>query len=212
MERFEKRFSAEKRRTQLLKIAVGLFCQRGFEGTTTKAIAAAAGVSEGIIFQHFATKEQLYANILDYKAKEAGVEEWEEQLREHAEREDDEALVLCMVEGILQSDRRDPQFLRLMFQAALKGNSLPKIMAQRILPLHQFLCGYIAKRQAKGVLSEMRSGSGCARHREHAQLLRARKTPNRRGCSQAAGARNGREFYAAHPGRIACQGRFSAEQ
>lgn len=149
--RIQQRFSAEKRHTQLLQIAVGLFSERGFESTTTKAIAAAAGVSEGIIFQHFATKEELYSSILDYKAKESGIEAWEEQLREYAEREDDEALVRSMVERILQSDRMDPQFQRLMFQAALNGHVLPKIMAQRILPLHQFLCDYIKRRQKKGV-------------------------------------------------------------
>jgi AcrR family transcriptional regulator len=154
-----KRFSAEERRNQLLKIAVGLFSKRGFESTTTKAIAAAAGVSEGTIFQHFATKEALYASILAYKAKESGIEAWEEKLRECAEREDDEALVFSMVEGILQSDRRDPQFLRLMLQAALKGHPLSKIMAQRILPLHQFLCSYIEKRQAKGVFRKCDPGA-----------------------------------------------------
>jgi TetR/AcrR family transcriptional regulator len=146
-----KRFPAEKRRAQLLRIAVELFSERGFEGTTTKAIAAAAGVSEGIIFQHFATKEELYSSILDYKAKQSGIDVWEEQLRGYAEREDDEALVRSMVERILQSDREDPQFQRLMYQAVLTGHPLPKIMAQRILPLHQFLCDYITKRQKKGV-------------------------------------------------------------
>jgi len=145
-----KRFPADKRRAQLLRIAVELFSQRGFEGTTTKAIAAAAGVSEGIIFQHFATKEELYSSILDYTAKESGIEAWEEQLRGYAEREEDEALVRSMVERILQSDRKDPQFQRLMYQAVLTGHPLPKLMAQRILPLHQFLCDYIAKRQKKG--------------------------------------------------------------
>lgn len=147
----KKRFPAEKRHTQLLRIAVRLFSERGFEGTTTKAIAAAAGVSEGIIFQHFATKEELYSSILDYTAKEAGIGEWEEQLRGYAEREDDEALVRSMVERILQSDRMDPQFQRLMYQAVLTGHPLPKIMAQRIMPLHQFLCDYITKRQKNGV-------------------------------------------------------------
>jgi TetR/AcrR family transcriptional regulator len=145
-----KRFSAEARHKQLLQIAVELFSQRGFEGTTTKAIAAAAGVSEGIIFQHFATKEDLYAGILDYKAKEAGMEEWQEKLRDCAEREDDEGLVFSIVEQILRSNRLDPQFQRLMYQAALNGHPLPKIMAQRILPLHNFLCGYIEQRQKKG--------------------------------------------------------------
>lgn len=154
----KKRFSAEERRKQLLQIAVELFSQRGFEGTTTKAIANAAGVSEGIIFQHFATKEDLYAGILDYKAKESGMDEWQEQLRDCVEREDDEGLVLSMVEHILQSDRADPQFQRLMCQAVLNGHSLPKIMLQRILPLHNFLCAYVAKRQKKGALQNCDPG------------------------------------------------------
>ena len=89
-----KRFSAEERRNQLLRIATGLFSDHGFENTTTKSIAAAGGVSEGIIFQHFATKEELYSGILDYKAKEAGIKEWNDQMRECVKRNDDEGLVL----------------------------------------------------------------------------------------------------------------------
>jgi AcrR family transcriptional regulator len=149
-----KRFSSEERRNQLLRIAVGLFSQRGFKGTTTKAIAVAAGVSEAVIFQHFATKEELYASILDYKAKETGLTEWEEQLRECAERQDDESLIFSMVERILKGNRRDPQFQRLMLQSALSGRPLPKVMMQRILPLHQFLCSYIAARQKQGAFQD----------------------------------------------------------
>ena len=44
-----------------------LFSERGFRGTTTKEIAQAAGVSEAIIFRHFATKEDLYTAIIDHK-------------------------------------------------------------------------------------------------------------------------------------------------
>jgi TetR/AcrR family transcriptional regulator len=149
-----KRFPAEERRHQLIRFALELFSQRGFEGTTTKAIATAAGVSEAVIFQHFATKEDLYAGILDYKAKETGLKEWQEQLRKYAEDEDDEALVYSMVERILESNRSDPQFQRLSFQAVLSGHPLPKIMAQRILPLQRFLCSYIIKRQKQGVFQK----------------------------------------------------------
>jgi TetR/AcrR family transcriptional regulator len=148
--RRRKRFSAEERRNQLLRIAVELFSERGFEGTTTKAIAAAAGVSEAVIFQHFASKEDLYSGILDYKAKAAGHQEWKDQLRHLAELENDESLVLSLVERILEANRSDPQFQRLAFQAALSGHPLPKLMAQRTLPLHQFLCSYITKRQKQG--------------------------------------------------------------
>jgi TetR/AcrR family transcriptional regulator len=145
-----KRLKAEERRDQLLGIAKQLFSEGGFENTTTKAIAAAAGVSEAIIFRHFSTKEALYASLLDQKADEIGLRTWGKELADCTANEDDEGLVLSVVKHILEADRRDPQFRKLMFQAALSGHPLHKITAQRLLPLHRFLCSYVKKRQKKG--------------------------------------------------------------
>jgi TetR/AcrR family transcriptional regulator len=144
------RLSSKERRNQLLRIAVKLFSQRGFEGTTTKSIAAAAGVSEAVIFQHFKTKKELWSSIFDYKAELTGFKEWEEQLRECADQLDDKKLIFLMIERILKSNREDPQIQRLMFHSVLSGRPLPKSMRQRILPLHRFLCDYVAMRQSQG--------------------------------------------------------------
>ena len=62
------RMAGEERRLQIVRVAMRLFSQRGFRGTTTKEIAVAAGVSEAMVFRHFATKEELYSAILDHKA------------------------------------------------------------------------------------------------------------------------------------------------
>ena len=62
------RMAAEKRRQQIIDVAIQLFSQKGFRGTTTKEIALAAGVNEAIIFRHFATKRDLYSAIIDQKA------------------------------------------------------------------------------------------------------------------------------------------------
>jgi TetR/AcrR family transcriptional regulator len=141
------RLKAEDRRKQLLGIAKKLFAGNGFENTTTKAIAAEAGVSEAIIFRHFASKEELYANILDQKADEIGIRTWGAELSASAAKTDDEALVFSVVKHILEADRKDPEFRKLMLQAALSGHPLHKITANRLLPLHRFLCRYIIKRQ-----------------------------------------------------------------
>jgi TetR/AcrR family transcriptional regulator len=154
-----KRLKAEERRSQLLRIAKELFSECGFENTTTRAIAAAAGVTEAIIFRHFASKEELYANILDHKADEIGIETWGAELHNFAACKDDKALVLSVVKHILEADRRDPQFQKLMLQAALSGHPLHKITAQRLLPLHQFLCKYIKKRQTQSSACPVTSGS-----------------------------------------------------
>ena len=40
------------------------FARNGFAGTTTKSVAAAASISEGLLFKHFPSKAALYAEIL----------------------------------------------------------------------------------------------------------------------------------------------------
>jgi TetR/AcrR family transcriptional regulator len=150
----QKRLKAEERRSQLLGIAKRLFSEGGFENTTTKAIAAAAGVTEAIIFRHFASKEELYASILDRKADEIGIKTWGDELNHFAKCEDDEELVLSVVKHILDADQQDPQFRKLILQAALSGHPLRKITAQRLLPLHRFLCSYIKKRQRRGAFQK----------------------------------------------------------
>ena len=68
------RMPGEDRRRQLLRVAVESFALNGFSGTKTKDIAAAAGVSEAILFRHFASKEDLYHAILDEKEATMGGE------------------------------------------------------------------------------------------------------------------------------------------
>ncbi|MFM8393922.1 MAG: TetR/AcrR family transcriptional regulator, partial [Acidobacteriota bacterium] len=62
------RMAAVDRRQQIIEVALELFSQRGFQGTTTREIAQAAGVNEATIFRHFATKGELYAAIIDWKS------------------------------------------------------------------------------------------------------------------------------------------------
>ncbi len=48
----------------LMRAAIRLFAAGGVAATTTREIAAAAGVSEGTIYRHFAGKDQLVDEIL----------------------------------------------------------------------------------------------------------------------------------------------------
>ena len=77
-----------ERRLQILRVAMRLFSQHGFRGTTTKEIAAAAGVSEAMVFRHFATKEELINALLDRVlgrfVAEASSEDWVDDLRHFA--------------------------------------------------------------------------------------------------------------------------------
>src|SRR5215831_17338389 len=59
------RLKASDRRAQLVEIARTVFAERGFEATSMEVLAARAGVSKPIVYQHFGGKEGLYAVIVD---------------------------------------------------------------------------------------------------------------------------------------------------
>lgn len=50
---------ADETRTRIAKAALELFAQRGFDGTSTREVARAAGVSNGLVFNYFPTKADL---------------------------------------------------------------------------------------------------------------------------------------------------------
>ena len=57
--------SGRERREQLLDVGRRLFADKGFEGTSVEEIAAVAGVSKPVVYEHFGGKEGLYAVVVD---------------------------------------------------------------------------------------------------------------------------------------------------
>lgn len=57
------RLSASDRKQAILSAAAPVFARLGRDGATTKEIAKAAGVSEALLYRHFAGKEALYAEL-----------------------------------------------------------------------------------------------------------------------------------------------------
>lgn len=145
------RLSSGDRRRQLLQHAVALFSQRGFSGTRTKDIAAACGVSEGILFRHFASKEDLYQAILATYRNEAGADEWLTAMKQLAAARDDAGFVQCLVGYIFKWFRDDPAFHRLMLYARLDGHLLADLVHEQMgLPTIGVLRDYVAQRQREG--------------------------------------------------------------
>jgi AcrR family transcriptional regulator len=60
-----KRMTGKERRAQLLDIGRRLFAERGLDGTSIEEIAAQAGVSKPVVYEHFGGKEGLYAVVVD---------------------------------------------------------------------------------------------------------------------------------------------------
>ena len=59
------RMTGQERRTQLLDIGRKLFAERGFEATSIEELAARAGVTKPVVYEHFGGKEGLYAVVVD---------------------------------------------------------------------------------------------------------------------------------------------------
>jgi AcrR family transcriptional regulator len=147
------RMSGDERRSQILQVAIKLFSQNGFRGTTTKEIARAAGVSEAMVFRHFATKHELYHAILDHKACEGRAVNPMEMICEALTAKDDEQVFYQMILNALNKHEGDPQFMRLLFHSALEGHELADIfIEENIVPIYEFMSAYVAQRQKDGAI------------------------------------------------------------
>src|SRR5271155_2389876 len=153
------RMPGEDRRRQLLRVAIESFARNGFSGTKTKDIAAAAGVSEAILFRHFSSKEDLYHAILDEKEASMGGERWFVEMKELADRRDDRGLFGLVARQLIRSFREDSAFHRLLLYASLEGHLLADLFHERFgLPMGDFLTRYIALRQREGAFRECDPG------------------------------------------------------
>jgi AcrR family transcriptional regulator len=61
---FKPRISGPERRVRIEAAAARLFAERGYEGTALVEVAAAAGVSRAVVYDHFASKRDLHEHLL----------------------------------------------------------------------------------------------------------------------------------------------------
>lgn len=148
--------SSRERQRQLLDVALNAFSRRGFKGTTTKEIAAAAGVAEAVIFQHFSSKETLYSAVLDLQLHSGGEQKWMDAINDCMERDDDEGLFRAFAEHILRSYSEDPSLERVILFAALEGHQQGMArMYQQVSPVFHRMLEYVTRRQRQGALRKM---------------------------------------------------------
>ncbi|OGP86150.1 MAG: hypothetical protein A2Y95_05265 [Deltaproteobacteria bacterium RBG_13_65_10] len=57
-------------RRGILRVAEEIFARKGYGATSAREIAKTAGVTKGLLFYHFQTKERLYLTVIDNMVKE----------------------------------------------------------------------------------------------------------------------------------------------
>jgi len=87
---FKPRISGPERRERIEAESARLFAERGYQATSVEEIAAAAGVSRAVVYDHFASKRDLHEHLLRRQgrglleavaARAAGAVEPEERFR-----------------------------------------------------------------------------------------------------------------------------------
>ena len=140
------RMSAGERKAAIVEAAVRLFAEKGFGGTTTRELAAAVGVSEPVLYQHFATKRDLYDAIIESISKVQHMEA-DVLLEEARAAEDDQAFFTRLGELMLEWLVDQPRSIRLLLFSALEGHELSELFYERrMVSFYTMLTDYIRRR------------------------------------------------------------------
>jgi len=147
------RMPAVERRRALLEAALRLFTSGSYRGTTTAEIARAAGVSEPILYRHFASKRELYLAVLDHvweRARSA----WETALAAHA----DDACAAVEAMDRKHASVRDAklQLAELWVQALTEAAEDPELrrhLRRHLREVHAFAASVIRRGQEQGSIS-----------------------------------------------------------
>jgi TetR/AcrR family transcriptional regulator len=146
---------AADRQRQLLEVALNAFSRRGFKGTTTKEIAAAAGVAEAVIFQHFPSKEALYSAVVELHLDQGDEQEWFREVTDLMECNDDEGVFRSFIGRIIRAYRTDSLIQRVILFAALEGHEQGLArMKKQFTPVFEHFMEYIVRRQREGALAD----------------------------------------------------------
>jgi len=121
----------ERTRQAILEAAYALFLEQGYAATSMRQIAERAGLALGGIYNHFASKEAIFAElILDRHPYRQVL-----PIMLHAPADDMESFVRTAAQAMVEELGRRPDFIKLMLIELVEfnGRNMPKII-EHILP------------------------------------------------------------------------------
>src|SRR5260370_7629304 len=94
----------EKKRAQIRTAAKALFLRSGFQGTSTDAIAAAAGVSKETLYRYYARKEDLFVDVVrSLTTERLHLAQWTERSTEPTTMQDLRMLLRAIAQEVLET-------------------------------------------------------------------------------------------------------------
>jgi AcrR family transcriptional regulator len=146
---------AADRRRHLVETAIRLFTEGSYHGTTTAEIARAAGVSEPILYRHFASKRDLYLAALEdvwAKTREA----WERTLEVSP---DACAAIEAIGKGHVSVRSPKLQLAELWVQALSEASEDPELkrhLRGHMREVHDFVADLVRSGQEQGAIAAER--------------------------------------------------------
>jgi AcrR family transcriptional regulator len=145
----KRRAQAARRREQLLAVALALFSERGYRGTSVRDITRAAGVTEAVLYHYFANKADLWAAVL---ATYAPFGQVDRILEEAAATPLEEALGAVARELLRLLRERQQLVLTLLSEAPVEPD-VARVLEQFLDEVESALAAFFARRQARGEIA-----------------------------------------------------------
>lgn len=143
------RLSSPDRKKQILEVATELFARNGFDGVTTRQVADAAGITEAMVFRHFATKDDLYWEVLSAKCASDDIKK---RLAEKLERDVEPIEIFTSIaRDVLNRNLQDPAKSRLLLFSGLENHRLSQRFFKTYMSgWYELLAGYIRRQIEEG--------------------------------------------------------------
>ncbi|MEJ7605565.1 MAG: TetR/AcrR family transcriptional regulator [Bryobacteraceae bacterium] len=148
------RLNSEDRRASIVDAACLLFAEKGFRGTTTRELAAAVGVTEPILYEHFKTKRDLYSAIIEKKSSQ-GTHLLNALRDQYLEVDDDRGYFFRLGMLIIDWYTSDPTFVRLLLFSNLEGHELKELFHNATGNCFDIASGYLERRIEKGAIKKL---------------------------------------------------------
>jgi AcrR family transcriptional regulator len=146
------RLTATERRASVVETACRVFAKSSYRGSTTAQIARATGVTEPVLYRHFASKRELYLACLG-AAWERLRQLWQQALEQES---DPELWVATLGQTYLEARAADRVILvDLWIQALSEAADDPEIrhgLRDQVREVHGFVADVIRRAQKAGAV------------------------------------------------------------
>lgn len=138
-------------RERILRAALAAFSERGFDGATTRDIAARAGVNHGLIPYYYGDKSRLWRAAVDRAFGE--LDAALRLVHDAPDAVNDRERVRSMLRGYVRFVARNPEFVRLMHEEGKRrGPRMRWLVDRHVKPLYDAIVRLLAESPVRGAL------------------------------------------------------------